>query len=290
MSENKIGSISKYLSLIKFSHTIFAMPFAIIGFVQGTGHSSSPFNWQLFLLVILCMVFARSAAMAFNRYIDKDIDAANPRTVIREIPSGIIKPGNALAFVIINCLLFISCTYFINPLCFYLSPVALLVVLGYSLSKRFTWLCHLILGVGLSLAPIGAYIAVTGKFNLIPLLYSFAVLSWVAGFDIIYALQDEDFDKKQQLKSIPVLLGKKNALLFSTLLHTITFSLVVYAGFVQPSNFFYWTGTTLFSGLLLYQHLIVKPSDLSRVNLAFFTTNGIASVIFATFFVIDFYF
>jgi 4-hydroxybenzoate polyprenyltransferase len=265
------------------------MPFAIIGFLLGTRHSAEPFSLKLFLLVILCMISARSAAMAFNRYIDKDIDAANPRTKIREIPSGIIKPNNALIFVIASSLFFISCTYFINPLCFYLSPVALLVVLGYSLSKRFTWLCHFILGVGLSLAPIGAYIAVTGEFNLLPVIYSIAVLNWVAGFDIIYALQDEDFDKEQQLKSVPALMGKKNALLLSTVLHLITFSLVIYAGFLQHATNFYWIGTTLFSGLLFYQHLIVKPNDLSRVNLAFFTTNGIASVVFSIFFVINFY-
>lgn len=286
---NIFASVSNYFSLIKFSHTLFAMPFAVIGFMLGTSHSSSPFNWNLFVLVVLCMVFARSAAMAFNRYIDRNIDAANPRTKIREIPSGIIKPSNALMFVIINCALFILCTYFINALCFYLSPIALLVVLGYSLSKRFTWLCHLILGVGLSLAPIGAYIAVTGQFNILPLLFSFAVLTWVAGFDVIYALQDEDFDKQHKLHSIPALMGKKNALTFSSLLHIITFILIVYAGYIGEFGVFYWSGTAIFSGLLLYQHLIVKPNDLSRVNLAFFTTNGIASVIFSVFFLLAFY-
>lgn len=283
-----MASVSKYFSLIKFSHTIFALPFAVIGFFIAVTQSSEPINWLLFVYVVLCMVFARSAAMAFNRYIDRDIDKKNERTAqVREIPNGSIKPTSALIFVIINCVLFIATTYFINPLCFYLSPVALLVVLGYSLTKRFTALCHLVLGIGLSLAPIGAYLAVTGKFDWLPLFFSFAVLFWVSGFDIIYALQDEEFDKEQQLHSIPVVLGKKNALFLSTVLHIITASLIVFAGFYASLNLFYWIGSGVFIALLTYQHLIVKPHDLSKVNLAFFTTNGIASVVFSVFVLVD---
>lgn len=283
-----MSSVSNYFSLIKFSHTIFALPFAVIGFFIAVIQSNEPINWLLFVYVVLCMVFARSAAMAFNRYIDRDIDKKNERTAqVREIPNGSIKPTSALVFVIINCILFIATTYFINPLCFYLSPVALLVVLGYSLTKRFTALCHLVLGIGLSLAPIGAYLAVTGKFDWLPLFFSFAVLFWVSGFDIIYALQDEEFDKEQQLHSIPVVLGKKNALFLSTVLHIITASLIVFAGFYASLNLFYWIGSGVFIALLTYQHLIVKPNDLSKVNLAFFTTNGIASVVFSVFVLID---
>ena len=283
-----MASISKYFSLIKFSHTIFALPFAVIGFFIAVTQSNEPINWLLFVYVVLCMVFARSAAMAFNRYIDRDIDKKNERTAqVREIPNGSIKPKSALVFVIINCILFIATTYFINPLCFYLSPVALLVVLGYSLTKRFTALCHLVLGIGLSLAPIGAYLAVTGQFDWLPLFFSFAVLFWVSGFDIIYALQDEEFDKEQQLHSIPVVLGKKNALFLSTVLHIITASLIVFAGFYASLNLFYWIGSGVFIALLTYQHLIVKPNDLSKVNLAFFTTNGIASVVFSVFVLMD---
>lgn len=283
-----MASVSKYFSLIKFSHTIFALPFAVIGFFIAVTQSNEPINWLLFVYVVLCMVFARSAAMAFNRYIDRDIDKKNERTAqVREIPNGSIKPMAALVFVIINCILFIATTFFINPLCFYLSPVALLVVLGYSLTKRFTALCHLVLGIGLSLAPIGAYLAVTGKFDWLPLFFSFAVLFWVSGFDIIYALQDEEFDKEQQLHSIPVVLGKKNALFLSTVLHIITASLIVFAGFYASLNLFYWIGSGVFIGLLTYQHLIVKPNDLSKVNLAFFTTNGIASVVFSVFVLMD---
>lgn len=201
--------MKNYLSLIKFSHTIFALPFAMIGFFLGTAQTAVGIDWKLFALVILCMVFARSAAMGFNRWADRDIDEKNPRTAVREIPAGIISPQNALFFVIVNCLLFIATTYFINWLCFYLSPIALLVVLGYSYTKRFTALCHFVLGIGLALAPIGAYIAVTGEFAILPLIYSFIVLFWVAGFDIIYALQDEGFDRSLGLNSIPSSFRKK---------------------------------------------------------------------------------
>ena len=234
------------------------------------------------------MIFARSAAMAFNRYIDRDIDKANERTAtVREIPNGTIKPKSALLFVIVNCVLFIATTYFINPLCFYLSPIALLVVLGYSLTKRFTALCHLVLGIGLSLAPIGAYLAVTGKFDWLPLFFSFAVLFWVSGFDIIYALQDEEFDKQQKLHSIPVLLGTKNALMLSNFLHVLTASFILFAGYYGELSLIYWIGSGIFISLLFYQHILVKPNDLSKVNLAFFTTNGIASVVFSIFVLLD---
>lgn len=276
-------TISNYLSLVKFSHTIFALPFAVIGYFLAIHTTDATFNIQLFILVILCMVFARSAAMAFNRYIDRNIDEQNERTAIREIPAGVVKPQSALIFVIINCILFIATTYFINSLCFYLSPVALAVVLGYSLTKRFTALCHVVLGIGLSLAPIGAYLAVTGKFDWLPLFFSFAVLFWVSGFDIIYALQDEDFDRSKKLRSIPVLLGKKGALMLSNVFHVISAAFIMYAGFYAHFNMWYWIGATVFTGLLIYQHTLVKPNDLSKVNIAFFTTNGIASVVFAVF-------
>ncbi len=304
-----------YLSLIKFSHTIFAMPFALIGFFLALtsgkiehGHwnlnetigwgVAKPFTSEFFnhygsaillkfILVILCMVFARSAAMAFNRYLDRSFDAKNPRTAIREIPAGIITANSALWFTIITSLLFVATTYFINPLCLALSPVALFVVLGYSFTKRFTPLCHLVLGLGLSLAPIGAYLAVTGKFALLPVLFSFTVLFWVSGFDIIYALQDEEFDKEYKLKSIPAWLGKAKALRVSELLHVLSAACVITAGLYGCFGWWYWIGVAVFVGMLVYQHSIVKPNDLSRVNLAFMTANGIASVVFAVFVIVD---
>jgi 4-hydroxybenzoate polyprenyltransferase len=287
--ESKTKVLSNYLSLIKFSHTIFALPFAIIGYFLAITFTEATFNIQLFGLIVLCMIFARSAAMAFNRYIDRAIDEQNQRTAIREIPAGIVKPQSALIFVIVNCILFVTTTYFINTLCFYLSPVALIVVLGYSLTKRFTALCHLVLGLGLSLAPIGAYLAVTGKFDWLPLFFSFAVLFWVSGFDIIYALQDEEFDRSKNLKSIPVLLGRKGALMLSNILHLISAGFIIYAGIYASLNVWYWIGAGFYSLLLFYQHTLVKPNDLSKVNLAFFTTNGIASVVFAVFVLIELY-
>ncbi len=244
-------------------------------------------QWWTFPIIILCMIFARSAAMAFNRWIDAKYDAKNPRTAVREIPSGVIQSSNALLFTIISSVLFIICTFFINEKCFFLSPIALLVILGYSYTKRFTALCHLILGVGLSLAPIGAYIAVTNQFALLPILFSFVVFFWVSGFDIIYALQDEEFDKQQQLHSIPAVLGKRKALRVSELLHLLSATSIFFAGIYGQFGFVYWIGAVLFIGLLIYQHLLVKPDDLSKVNMAFFTTNGIASIVFSVFVIID---
>ncbi|MBP9151231.1 MAG: putative 4-hydroxybenzoate polyprenyltransferase [Flavobacteriales bacterium] len=279
--------MKNYLSLVKFSHTIFAMPFALIGFFMAVQFTSATFEWHLLAKVVLCMVFARNAAMAFNRYIDRNIDEKNPRTAIREIPAGIINANAALWFVILNSTAFVITTYFINPLCWALSPAALAVVLGYSITKRFTALCHLILGLGLSLAPIGAYLAVVGEFHVLPLLFSFAVLFWVGGFDIIYALQDEEFDRENDLFSIPVWLGKEKALNLSNVLHAITAGLLFWAGSMGDFHWLYWIGYTIFLGLLIYQHSLIKPNDLSRVNLAFFTTNGVASVTFASFVIAD---
>lgn len=278
------AGIKNYLSLVKFSHTVFALPFALIGFVLAITSNYEPFNkWTGLLKVLLCMVFARSAAMAFNRYLDRRFDALNPRTAVREIPAGVIKPGHALAFTIVNCVLFVVTTWFINPACFYLSFVALFVVLFYSYTKRFTALCHLVLGVGLSLSPIGAYLSVTGKFDLLPVLFSVMVLTWVSGFDIIYALQDEAFDRSQQLHSIPAALGTKNALNVSTLLHIISGAVVIAAGVYGQAHFswVYWIGAAFYIGALVYQHSLVKPNDLSKVGIAFANTNGIASVVFA---------
>ena len=279
--------MKNYLSLVKFSHTIFAMPFALIGFFLAVQFTTASFEWHLLLKVVLCMVFARNAAMAFNRYVDRNIDEKNPRTAIREIPAGIINANSALWFVILNSVAFVITTYFINPLCWALSPVALGVVLGYSITKRFTALCHLILGLGLSLAPIGAYLAVVGRFDLLPVLFSAAVLFWVGGFDIIYALQDEEFDRENDLFSIPVWLGKKKALMLSNFLHAITAGLLFWAGSMGDFCRLFWIGYAVFISLLTYQHAIVKADDLSRVNLAFFTTNGVASVLFACFVIAD---
>lgn len=279
--------IQDYLSLIKFSHTIFALPFALIGFALAVIYEQYRFEWHLLIKMLLCMIFARTAAMAFNRYLDRHIDARNPRTAKREIPSGVINAQNALLFVVINCVLFVITCYYINMLVFYLSFVALFVILFYSYTKRFTALCHLVLGVGLSLAPIGAYLVVTGYFSWLPLMFSGIVITWVSGFDIIYALQDEDFDRGQKLHSIPAALGIKNALGVSALLHIISAALVIGVGFMAAFGWIYWTGAVVFTGLLIYQHTLVKPHDLSKVNIAFMTTNGIGSIVFAIFTIIS---
>lgn len=282
------NKISHYLSLVKFSHTIFAMPFAITGFLLASSQAEH-LDWKIFLFVILCMVFARNAAMGFNRFIDRKIDRENKRTAGREIPAGKISSVAAIAFIAINATLFMLATYFINSLCFYLSPIALTVILGYSLTKRFTALCHFVLGLGLSLAPIGAYLAVTGTFDVLPLLLSFAVLFWTGGFDIIYALQDEAFDRENKLNSVPAMLGKKKALLLSRIVHLICFSFIISFGIIGEFGFFFWTGGLIFGSLLIYQQSIVKPNDLSRVSLAFFTTNGIGSIVFGIFASISFF-
>ena len=284
-----MNQVKNYLSLIKFSHTIFALPFAVVGFLLALYNTGISFDSKLFFLMVLCMVFARSAAMAFNRYADREFDKANPRTFVREIPSGIITPSEAITFVIGNCVLFVATTYFINPICFYLSPVALIIVLGYSITKRFTALCHLVLGLGLSLAPIGAYLVVAGKFAMLPILFSLVVLFWVSGFDIIYALQDVEFDSEKKLKSIPVYLGKQSALNLSRFLHFLSFSILLFAGYYAQFGAWYWAGWLAFSCLLVYQHTLVSANDLSRVNLAFFTTNGFASLLFSIFFIFEMY-
>jgi 4-hydroxybenzoate polyprenyltransferase len=211
----------------------------------------------------------------------------NPRTAIREIPQGVISPTSAFLFVVLNCIIFMIATYTINPICFFLSPVALFVILFYSYTKRFTALCHLVLGLGLSLAPIGAYIAVTGHFAILPILFSFTVLFWVSGFDIIYAMQDIDFDQTNKLHSIPSVLGAVNALRVSVILHILSAVTVVSAGFYGGFHLLYWIGILVFIGMLVYQHRLVKPNDLSKVNIAFMTANGIASVVFGILVIAD---
>jgi 4-hydroxybenzoate polyprenyltransferase len=272
--------IARYFSLIKFSHTVFALPFAMIGFCLALRSGHATFTPMKLVLVLACMVLARSAAMAFNRYIDRSFDALNPRTAVREIPSGVISARSALVLVIACSLAFIACTWFINPLCFALSFVALAVILGYSYMKRITPLCHLVLGAGLALAPIGAYIALTERFDILPLYYSVIVMLWVSGFDIIYALQDDAFDRSQNLKSIPVLMGRKPALMLSRFFHFLAGTLVVFTFAAGGFGWIYAVGALVFLFFLVYQHTLVKPDDLSRVTLAFATTNGIASVLF----------
>ena len=286
-----MNKVLLYARLVKFEHTIFAMPFALIGFFMAVMITDQISFWKLLIEIVLSMVFARNAAMGFNRYLDRQFDAANPRTATREIPAGLLSAPKALVFVVINAALFGVITWMINPLCFALSPVALFVILGYSYTKRITPLCHFVLSLGLSLAPIGAWLAVAGHFAITPLLFSGIVFFWVSGFDIIYACQDVEFDHKYRLQSIPVMVGVKKALTISVVLHVLTFIFVILAGIsLQATKSIYFAGAAIFGVLIVYQHSIVKANDLSRVNLAFGTLNGIAGVVFAAFVIASLYF
>ncbi|MEI8203485.1 MAG: UbiA-like polyprenyltransferase [Bacteroidota bacterium] len=287
MTKYLTKKIIDFANLVKFAHTIFALPFALVGFSLGFRDVGKGFSWQTLLLVLFCMFTARNVAMSFNRIADRKYDKLNPRTASREIPAQVIEVRAAVWFAVINSLIFIVATYYINILCFFLSPVALSVILGYSFTKRFTWFCHLVLGLGLALAPIGAYLAVTGSFAVAPILFSFGVLCWVSGFDIIYALQDEDFDKENRLYSIPAWLGTRKSLRFSMVLHVACIMFFVVAGVMAHLGYIYYIGTTIFSVLILLQHSKVSSNDLSKVNQVFFLFNGIASIVFAVFAVID---
>jgi 4-hydroxybenzoate polyprenyltransferase len=281
-------AVKHFLSLVKFSHTIFAMPFAMIGFVWAWRESGiAGFPWKTLGLILLCMIFARNSAMGFNRYIDREYDRRNQRTKNREIPAGIISPRSALVFVIANCVLFCITTIFINRLAFCLSFVALAIVLGYSYTKRFTSLCHFVLGAGLSIAPVGAYIALAGEFALPPVLLSGLVLFWVGGFDILYALPDYGFDRDNSLHSVPVALGLKNAMILSIAVHAISILIALIIGLMFDRGLFYWLGCAVFAGLLIYQHIIVSPTNLKRINAAFGLMNGMASICYATFSIVD---
>jgi 4-hydroxybenzoate polyprenyltransferase len=271
MKKNSIAlEFKKYLSLVTFSHTLFALPFALIGAFLAFRTIDFEFSWKLLVFVILCMVFARNAAMSFNRVTDRFIDRRNPRTANREIPSGKIHPRHAFLFSMFNVILFIVSTYFINPLVFLLSPVAILVVLGYSFTKRFTIFCHFVLGLALALAAI--------------------VFLWVSGFDILYSIQDEEFDREESLKSIPAVLGNKWAISISIFLHLITSILVVLVGTIINTGILYWIGTTLFVALLAHQHILILTKGKEEIGFAFATLNGLASLVFAVFTILSFYY
>lgn len=276
-------SVSKYLRLVKFSHTIFAMPFALVAFAYALWSSDAEFSWWLLLQVVLCMVFARNVAMGFNRWADRDIDKENPRTASREIPSGQISPRNALAFVIINALLFVATASTINLLTALLSPVALAVVMFYSYCKRFTSLAHLVLGLSLAIAPAGAYIAVTGTLTFAPCLLSLVVLTWTGGFDIIYALQDAAFDRERGLHSIPSRFSVATSLYISIALHCVSVAALILFASYLPQGWLLWCGVALFTAILVAEHILVTPTRQRSIGIAFGTLNGLASLTLALF-------
>ncbi len=282
--------IKSYFSLVKFSHTVFALPFAFLGFSLAIAHEPSLFGWDSLIFVVLCMVFARNTAMSFNRYCDKDFDKKNPRTTEREIPSGKISIKNSIIFTIINAILFIICSGYFNKTTLFLSPVALFIILFYSYTKRFTFLSHFVLGISLAIAPAGAYLAVTEQLDSIVIILSACVFLWTAGFDILYSLQDEEYDKANNLFSIPAKFGRVNSLVISALVHFICSAGIVYINILLQAGYLMWTGTAIFIALLIYQHLIIKKDDISKINLAFGTMNGIASVIYASLAIIEIFY
>lgn len=277
------SKIGDYMGLVKFSHTIFAMPFALMAFVFALKSTEREFSWILLLQIIGCMIFARNVAMGFNRWTDWKIDRDNPRTASREIPAGKISPKSAIIFVIINALLFVAVSSSINLLTAILSPVALAVVMFYSYCKRFTSLAHIVLGLSLGIAPSAAYIATTGTLTFAPCLISLLVLTWCGGFDIIYALQDLDFDRKNGLHSIPVSFGVKGALYISIALHAISIASLILFSLYCPQGWLLWIGEALFCGCIILEHILVTPTHQRSIGIAFGTLNGIASLTLATF-------
>jgi 4-hydroxybenzoate polyprenyltransferase len=267
--------IADYFRLIKFSHSVFALPFAFTAAIIAA--EGIPTLHQIFWITI-AMIGGRSGAMGMNRIIDKKIDALNPRTKDRELPRGVIKTSEAFTFTLFAFGFLVLAAYKLNPLCFKLSPLVLLVLFTYSYTKRFTWLCHVVLGIALSLAPLGAWIAVRGTldYDILPL--SLAIIFWVAGFDTLYGLQDMDFDKKHNLFSIPSIFGIKTSLWVARIFHLITIGLLLSLMPIFKLSALYLTGVAIAFALLLYEHLLVKPDDLSKLNMAFFNMNGYISV------------
>jgi 4-hydroxybenzoate polyprenyltransferase len=261
--------------MIKFSHSIFALPFALTSAIIAA--SGFPSFGQIFWIIV-AMVGARSAAMALNRIIDRKIDAANPRTASREVPAGKVKVTDAVVFTIVSLAILVFAAYMLNPLCFKLSPVAIAVLFLYSYTKRFTWLSHFVLGLAISAAPLGAWIAVRGTFDWEILPMAVAVIFWLAGFDVLYALQDMEFDKSFGLYSIPKRFGIKRTLLLSNIFHLFAWVLLLFTGIIFDLGVLYWLGMLIVAGLFIYEHSIVKPDDLSKLDMAFFNMNGYISM------------
>jgi 4-hydroxybenzoate polyprenyltransferase len=267
-----------YLSFVRFSHTVFALPFALAAVVLAAPYAQ--ITAEKVALIVLCIAAARTAAMGFNRLVDRDIDKKNPRTQDRELPRGVLSVNAVRALVLVSCTVFVLGAARLGKLPLYLSPPTLALALGYSYAKRFTALCHVILGFAIALAPGGAWIALGAPVTLAPWLLVIGVASWVAGFDVLYALQDRDFDSSQQLRSMPVLLGVRGAIVASALLHVVTVACFAGVGVILGRGVAYHAGVVIVAGLLLVEHSMVRPNDLSKLNRAFFDMNGYVSVAF----------
>ena len=270
---------ARFASFVKLPHTLFALPFALLGVLAAS--LVAPLRWQTVGLVVVAFSAARWVAMGFNRIADRELDARNPRTRLRELPRGALTLGQAWASVLVAGLLFLGAAALLNPLCLALSPLALLWVTSYSFAKRFTWWPHLWLGVSLAIAPAGGYLAVTGQWStpwwLLPVI-GLGVASWVAGFDIFYALPDEAFDRAEGLRSAVVRLGVRRSILLAKLLHGLTIPALALFGRGAGLGAWYYAGLLVAAGILAYEHHLVRPDDLSRLDAAFFTMNGVMSV------------
>lgn len=267
--------ISILLEMIKFKHTIFAMPFALMGaFLAGRGLP----KLSIFFWVLVAMVGARTSAMGFNRIVDRHIDAANPRTASRALPAGEVTIFESWAMVVLASLLFFFACYMLNPLALKIAPLALMLTLGYSLTKRFTWLCHVVLGIALAFSPLGGWVAVAASLNGYPWVLSLGVLFWVAGFDCIYACLDADFDRQAGLYSMPSFFGRRNAFRIAVGFHVLAFILFILTGIQSKLTIWYYAGIVITGGALFYQHLIVTPQDLSRIRQSFFSMNGLIAL------------
>ncbi|MEW6410172.1 MAG: UbiA-like polyprenyltransferase [Nitrospirota bacterium] len=279
-----LGKIAIYLEMIKFPHTVFALPFAFMGAVLAA--RGIP-DWDKILWITIAMVGARSSAMGFNRLTDRHIDAMNPRTSKRALPMGLVTPREVILFITFFSFIFIYATYRLNPLAFSLSPVALVIVFFYSYTKRLTWMSHIFLGIALSLAPAGAWIAVRGAIDMPAIILGIAVVFWLVGFDILYALQDIDFDRKAGIHSIPQLIGIKKSLLASRFAHIATATFLFFLYPLMDLGVIYLSGVLIVVALLIYEHSLVKEDDLSRLDVAFFNMNGYISITAFVFTLID---
>lgn len=277
-------SLAEFFKMIKLEHSLFALPFAFTGIFIAAGGVPS---LRVILWVVVAMVGARSAAMGLNRLIDADIDAKNPRTSKRAIPAGAITKGRTLLYILISLAVYFFAAFMLNPLTLMLSPVPVLVFILYSYTKRFTNLCHIVLGLALGLAPVGAWAAVAGSLSVTPFILCFAVLAWAAGFDVLYAIQDIEFDRKEGLYSIPALLGISGALITARLLHIIAFALLMILKFAAGLGFIYLAGVMLSGAFMLYEHSLVSKNDLSKLNTAFFNINAYISITIFAFTFLD---
>jgi 4-hydroxybenzoate polyprenyltransferase len=276
--------LSNIFDDIRVEHTVFSLPFLLASaFIASDGFPEI----EKLILIIVALLFARAAAMSFNRFADANIDRFNPRTAKRSIPKGVVKRKDMFFFVSFCSVMFVLTSFFLGSLTFMLSPVALFIVFFYSYTKRFTALSHIVLGVALSLAPAGAWIALRNDFGLVPFFMMLAVVFWLAGFDVLYSLQDLKYDIKQGLHSIPVAIGEKNSLYIARFFHALTILFLIPIGVLDNISPVYFAGLVIFAGLLLYEHSLVKPNDLSKINMAFFNVNAICSFIYASFVIVS---